>query len=113
VARVALTRGVGAALGADHARGEPADDFRFGQDDFHDDERRPAGDDLIERLRLGNGAREAVEQEAGFRIRVREALGHHAGDDLIVDKATAFHDGANFAAQWRPGLDGLSEHRPR
>ena len=99
---LAFARRVGAALRADHAGGKPADDFRLAQHNLDDDERSPSGDDFVERTRLGDGPWKPVEQEAPLRVRLREPLGHHARDDLVVNQAAGFHDRRDFAAERGP-----------
>ena len=44
------------------------------------------------RLRLGNGARKAVEQVAVLAIQVLQALLHEADDDVVGDELPRVHD---------------------
>ena len=68
-------------------------------------------DDFIERTRLGDRPWKPVEQEPLLRVWLREPLGHHARDDLVVNQAAGFHDRRDFAAERGACLDCLAEHR--
>ena len=58
----------------------------------------------LEGLGLGNGAREAVEQEALGAVGFLQARFHDAHDQRIRDQIASFHVGVGLLAQFRAGL---------
>jgi hypothetical protein len=56
----------------------------------------------IERLSLWQRAREAVEDEAVHRVRLREALAHDLDGQVVRDELTRVHVGLHLRAQRAP-----------
>ena len=50
------------------------------------------GQHFVERLRLGKGSRETVENKAGAAIRLADAVGDHANDDVVRNELPGIHD---------------------
>src|SRR5690606_1265124 len=84
------------------------DDFLVGNIQLDDKIDINAGIDQC--LRLRNGAREAVEQEALGTVIVLDALFHQANDDFIGHQATGIHYFLRFQTQRGSRFYGSSQH---
>ena len=60
----------------------------------------------LQGLGLGDGAREAVEQEAGLAVVLQEALAHDAHDQVVGDQIPGLHGGLGLLAKFGAFLDG-------
>src|SRR5919108_2467228 len=56
-------------------------------------------EDAVERLGLVEGARKALDDEAGHRVVAAEPLAHHLANELVGDEIPARHDRLDFAAE--------------
>jgi len=61
------------------------------------------GEEFVQGLGLGHGAREAVEDEAPFGVRLGQALADDADDQLVGDQFAPFHDGLGLLPQGGAG----------
>ena len=64
-------------------------------------------------LGLGNGAREAVEQETVGAVVLGDAFLHQVDDQVVADQTARVHDLLGFDAQRGAGLDGGAQHVAR
>ena len=100
-----------AVLGADPATGHPADEL-LGLDLDLERVVDPAavlGQGPVERLGLGLGAREAVEDDAGARVGLGQPGEEHPDGDVVGDELAALHEAAGLQADRRARPDGGSE----
>ena len=65
---------------------------------------------ILHGLRLGNGAGEAVQQEAVGAIRLRDTFFDQADDDVVGDELTCVHHGLGLEAQLGARLDRRTQH---
>ncbi len=65
---------------------------------------------VLHGLRLGNGARETVQQEAVGAIRLGNTLFDQADDDVVRDELTCVHHGFGLEAQLGARLDRGTQH---
>jgi hypothetical protein len=81
------------ALAADQPSGDAADELVVRNLDVDDaaDGRPQALQDLIERIRLGDGPRETVEQRTEANIGLLQPLRHHPNRDGIRHELAARH----------------------
>src|SRR3954449_2164969 len=68
------------------------------------------GEHRVEGLGLGDGAREAVEDEALAGVRPVDALGDDADHDVVRDEPARFHDRLGLEADRRTGSDRRAQH---
>ena len=64
----------------------------------------------VERLRLRDGARESIDDEAFGGVWLAEAVANHADHDVVGDVMAPGQDGLGLEAQWRAGLDLRPQH---
>jgi hypothetical protein len=64
-------------------------------------------------LRLGDGARETIEEEAAGAVGLGDTFLDEADDDVVRDQPTGIHDRLRLPAQLRAGLDRRTEHVSR
>jgi hypothetical protein len=64
---------------------------------------------LLERARLREIARIAVEHEAGTGIVLAQALFEHAQHDVVGNEVAGFHDRLGLEAERRAGSDGAAQ----
>ena len=57
-----------------------------------------------------DGAREAVEEEAGGAVGLLDALGDQADDDVVAHQQAFVHHLLGSQTEWRAGLDGGPQH---
>ena len=63
-----------------------------------------------EGLRLGDGPRKAVEDEAPRRVAPAEALGHQPNDHIVGDERAVIHVALGFDSDCRAGRHRLAQH---
>jgi hypothetical protein len=102
-------RRIGAALAADQAVRQPAFELGFRDLDVHDRQRRPTDHEAIERHRLRDGSRKAVENETPGHVRTVEALANDTDHHLVAHELTALHDRFRAQSDFAAGLDRLPE----
>ena len=102
----------GAAIAARETPGD-ARGQRFGRhvQRYHpvEDDARLAKD-AVQRFRLGDGARKAVEHEPRGGVRLGKAVGDDADDDIVGDQIARRHDRPGALADFRAPLRRLAEH---
>jgi hypothetical protein len=81
-----------AAVIADHARRQPPYQLGLRHDHVDDDQRIAPGHERIERRRLGDRPRKAVEDEPRPRVLAVEPLANDPDHHLVADQLTAIHD---------------------
>src|SRR5690625_431635 len=94
--------------GVDPTAADPTDDLFVRHHDFHHVVDGNPG--LLQGLGLGNGAGEAVEQEAASAVRHGDALLYQGDDDVVGNQASRTHHALDLAAQLRSGLDRRAQH---
>ncbi len=67
------------------------------------------GEVAVQRLGLGHGAGEAVEQESVAGVGLLEPVGDHADHDVVGDEVTAVHVELGLLPQRRAGRDVQAE----
>ena len=77
-----------------------------------DDQRVAAGQDLVERFCLRDGAWESVQDEAVPRIVARQTLAHDLDDQRIADQLAALHDCLRLPSEVGSRLDRFAQDVP-
>ncbi len=98
------------------AAGQPADDLVVVDDQLEHDVELGLGDiaqDVVELLRLGDGAREAVEQEPLEGVGLGQPVAHHLDRHVVRHQVTAVHERLGLHAQWGAVADVGPEDVPR
>ena len=67
----------------------------------------------VKRDRLRGRAREAVEDEALLGVRILQALGDQADDDIVGHEVARVHERLRLLPQRRAGLYGSAQHVAR
>ena len=100
-----------AAALADAASAHSLDDLLVGNLDAYN-----IGDlhaHVVKRLRLRNGAREAVENESVFAVRLRQTLFDYPDNDLVEDERAGIDEAFCVSAHFGSRRDRLTDHVAR